>query len=336
MGKRKFELASMIETVSDLGDTAPEARDIETITAEILTLKVTAGDAILGIGQRLIEAKALLPHGEWLPWLNERVEFSERAARRFMQLARELTNRPALANLGATKALALLALPPEERDQFVSESHTVNGEEKTVIDMTSRELDQAIRERDEARVAAETAKADARSAEENRAKMETDMAVLKKLYDAAQASVTSARNELSSARAELEELKAKPVEVAVMSVDQEKLDQARAEAIAEMQAKLDKAKAARDKAEEKRKKAEADLADATARLEEASRSEKRAAITSDKDLAAFDLLFGQAQEIVNKLHGLRLKVLGREDQSADVGLRKALLALSERAKEAAQ
>ena len=48
---------------------------------------------------------------------------------------------------------------------------------------------------------------------------------------------------------------ARPVDVAVMAVDQEKIDAARSEAVAEMQAKVDKAKAARDKAEEKRKEA---------------------------------------------------------------------------------
>lgn len=55
-------------------------RTIETITSEILELKKQAGKALLGIGQRLIEAKETLPHGEWLPWLTERVEFSERTA----------------------------------------------------------------------------------------------------------------------------------------------------------------------------------------------------------------------------------------------------------------
>ena len=52
------------------GQAAPaEERDIETITGEIIQLKQDAGNAILGIGQRLIEAKAMLSHGEWLPWL---------------------------------------------------------------------------------------------------------------------------------------------------------------------------------------------------------------------------------------------------------------------------
>ena len=118
MGKgRSFDLAAMMETVSSLEPAAPEERDIETITSEILTLKQNAGDAIIGIGQRLIEAKGMLPHGSWLPWLEDRVEFSERTARNFMRLAREWTNRQALADLGAAKALTLLALPPEERER---------------------------------------------------------------------------------------------------------------------------------------------------------------------------------------------------------------------------
>ena len=79
---------------------APSAeRSIETITTEILTLKQDAGNAIIGIGQRLIEAKAMLPHGEWLPWLTEQVQFSERSAQNFMKLARQWSNPQALADL---------------------------------------------------------------------------------------------------------------------------------------------------------------------------------------------------------------------------------------------
>ena len=319
---RKFDLSAMMDTVSGLELSAPESRDIETITAEILTLKQSAGDAIIGIGQRLIEAKEMLPHGSWLPWLEERVEFTDRTARKFMRLAREWTNRKALSDLGATKALTLLALPPEEREIFMEEHHLVNGEEKTVIDMTSRELEQAIRERDEARQAAEAAQADAKTAEESRAKMEADMALLREQCQSSQEAVAAAQKEL-------EELKAKPVDVAVMAVDQEKLDQARAEAIAEMQAKVDKAKAARDKAETQRKAAEAALTEVKARLEEAGKAERKAAIAGDSDLAVFQMLFGQAQEISNQLHGLLLKARGRGNESQAAGMRKALSALAE-------
>ncbi len=307
----------------------PDAvRDIGTITTEILRLKQDAGNAILSIGQRLIEAKAMLPHGEWLPWLTEQVEFSERTARNFMRLAREWTNRQALADLGAAKALTLLVLPPEERERFMEENHVVDGEEKSVIDMTSRELEKAVKERDEALHAAEAARAAAETADQSRAKMEADMTALKQLHQAAQAGETQAREALAKAQAELKALREKPVEVAV-EVDQKALQEARREAETRMQAKVDKAAEAQKKAEEQRKKAEEELAAVRQQLEAAQQTERQAAISGDKDLVLFELLFSQGNEAVNKLHGLLLKVRGRGDIELAGKLQKALLALAD-------
>lgn len=303
-------------------------RNIEAITSEILRLKQDAGNAILGIGQRLIEAKAMLPHGEWLPWLTEQVEFSERQAQRFMKLAQEWANPTALSDLGATKALALLALPPEERQKFLSENHIVDGEEKSVIDMTSRELEKAVKERDEALHAAEEARAAAETADQSRAKMEADMTALKKLHQAAQAGEGQAREALAEAQAELKALRERPVEVAV-EVDQKALQEARREAETRMQAKVDKAAEAQKKAEEQRKKAEEELAAVRQQLEAAQQTERQAAISGDKDLALFELLFSQGNEAVNKLHGLLLKVRGRGDIELAGKLQKALLALAD-------
>ena len=303
-------------------------RNIEAITSEILQLKNDAGNAILGIGQRLLEAKAILPHGEWLPWLTEQVEFSERQAQRFMKLAQEWANPTALSDLGATKALALLALPPEERQKFRSENHIVDGEEKSVIDMTSRELEKAVKERDEALHAAEAARAAAETADQSRAKMEADMTALKQLHQAAQAGETQAREALAKAQAELKALREKPVEVAV-EVDQKALQEARREAETRMQAKVDKAAEAQKKAEEQRKKAEEELAAIRQQLEAAQQAERQAAISGDKDLALFELLFSQGNEAVNKLHGLLLKVRGRGDIELAGKLQKALLALAD-------
>ena len=303
-------------------------RNIEAITSEILQLKNDAGNAILGIGQRLLEAKAILPHGEWLPWLTEQVEFSERQAQRFMKLAQEWANPTALSDLGATKALALLALPPEERQKFLSENHIVDGEEKSVIDMTSRELEKAVKERDEALHAAEAARAAAETADQSRAKMEADMTALKQLHQAAQAGETQAREALAKAQAELKALREKPVEVAV-EVDQKALQEARREAETRMQAKVDKAAEAQKKAEEQRKKAEEELAAIRQQLEAAQQAERQAAISGDKDLELFELLFSQGNEAVNKLHGLLLKVRGRGDIELAGKLQKALLALAD-------
>lgn len=244
-----------------------EGRDIEVITREILDAKRRGGEAILTIGRCLTEAKQAIPHGEWLPWLNERVELSERAAQRFMRLSREWSNPTALSALGATKALALLALPADERDQFI-ETHNV-------VDMSARQLEQAIKDRDEARKAAETAQAEASAAEQARAKMEEDMKLLNARLSGAQEDREQAAQAVARLEAQLAELKEKPVEVAVETVvDPEAIEKARAEAVAEMQEKLDKAREAKKRAEDKQKIAEEALEQARLQLEEQARAEK--------------------------------------------------------------
>lgn len=244
-----------------------EGRDIEVITREILDAKRRGGEAILTIGRCLTEAKQALPHGEWLPWLNERVELSERAAQRFMRLSREWSNPTALSDLGVTKALALLALPADERDQFI-ETHNV-------VDMSARQLEQAIKDRDEARKAAETAQAEASAAEQARAKMEEDMKLLNARLSGAQEDREQAAQAVARLEAQLAELKEKPVEVAVETVvDPEAIEKARAEAVAEMQGKLDKAREAKKRAEDKQKIAEEALEQARLQLEEQARMEK--------------------------------------------------------------
>lgn len=299
-----------------------EVRTIEVITGEIRDAQRKGGEAILTIGRCLIEAKDQLSHGEWLPWLSEQVGYAEKTAQNFMRLAREFSNPQALADLGATKALALLALPAEEREQFVAEHN--------VVDMTSRQLQQAIRERDEARAAAERAEADRASAEAARAKMEEDMRLANASMVSAQEERDRADENVRRLEAELEEIRSRPVDVAVETVvDQEAIDKARADAIAEMQSKLDKAKEAQKKAEEKQKAVEENLAAVQQQLNEAQQAERRAVISGDKDLAMFEFLFSQGNEAVNKLHGLLLKVRSRGDTELAEKLQKALLALAD-------
>ena len=298
-----------------------EGRTIEVITGDILEAQRKGGEAVLTIGKCLIEAKDMLSHGEWLPWLAEKVGYSEKTAQNFMRLAREFSNPQAIADLGATKALKLLALPPDEREKFVADHN--------VIDMTTRQLEQAIKERDEAKAAAEQAAADQRTAEQARDKMAEDMRLLNARLAGVREDREQAMENVARLEAELADLKAKPVDVAVETVvDQAAIDKARADAIAEMQAKLDKAKEAAAKARDKQKQAEASVEVLKRSLEERDKSDKQATIAGDKELAQFEVLFNQGQELANKLHGLLLKARGREDQTAAQGMEKALKALA--------
>ena len=322
------ELAKEAEsgTLGNIYGTEQEiGRGIETITEEILSYKRTAGESILEIGRRLKEAKALLSHGEWLPWLSEKVEFSERSAQNFMRLADAYQNPQTLADLGASKALVLLALSPVERDEFLSEKHDVRGAEKTVPEMSARELEEAIRQRKIAELKVEETARELNRQKEATAEAEAAAAKAQEAAEAARAEVEEAKSISLAAQertAELErELKAlreKPVDVAVQTVDasaeqiaaavkeaekaaKAKRDAAvakKAEELKAAEAQRDEARKAVENAEAGRKAAEEQAAALRAELEKARKS---AAAMDNKALAEFGVLFRQAQETVNRL-----------------------------------
>jgi chromosome segregation ATPase len=126
-----------------------QVRPLETIENEINFYKQQTAIGIIEIGKRLIEAKEQLPHGEWGKWLEERVEFSNVTATRFMRVAKEGGNLSTLKDLSQSKIFALLDIPQEEREEFISNPHEVNGQTKTVDEMTSRELQKVIKEKKE-------------------------------------------------------------------------------------------------------------------------------------------------------------------------------------------
>ena len=312
-------LGSIYRTEQEIG------RGIETITEEILSYKRTAGESILEIGRRLKEAKALLSHGEWLPWLSEKVEFSERSAQNFMRLADAYQNPQTLADLGASKALVLLALSPVERDEFLSEKHDVRGAEKTVPEMSARELEEAIRQRKIAELKAEETARELNRQKEATAEAEAEAAKAQEAAEAARAEVEGARSISLAAQErtaelerELKELRERPVDVAVQTVDAsaeqiaaavkeaEKAAKAKrdaevakkAEELKAAEAQRDEARKAVENAEAGKKAAEEQAASLRAELEKARKS---AAAMDNKALAEFGVLFRQAQETVNRL-----------------------------------
>jgi DNA repair exonuclease SbcCD ATPase subunit len=145
------------------GEIMPDIQSsVDTLTVEILILKQQTAQNIIEIGKRLNQVKEQLPHGEWLPWLEQKVEFSERTARRLMQVAKESSNWPALTDLPPSKVFALLDLPADQRESFVQNN--------PVDEMTTRQLQAAIKAQKEAERRAEEAESKIRMlSEENKA-----------------------------------------------------------------------------------------------------------------------------------------------------------------------
>jgi hypothetical protein len=89
-------------------------------------------------GSRLIEAKTLVPHGGWLPWLRDNCDISERTAQLYMKLAKNKVAIDAksatVADLGIRGAIAEITrlMEPESdidpRDCLPPSGHIAIGQ----------------------------------------------------------------------------------------------------------------------------------------------------------------------------------------------------------------
>jgi len=142
-----------------------DRNQLNVLTSEILLLKRQTAANIIEIGIRLVKVKEMLPHGEWLKWLEERVDFTERTAQRFMKAAQMFGNATPVSHLDSSKVIVLLDMPVEEREQIIQGKPQVipsTGEAKTIGEMTKRELEQvkkALKDAEQARSALEKANA---------------------------------------------------------------------------------------------------------------------------------------------------------------------------------
>lgn len=228
------------ETVPAAASEVPAPpRPLADITAEIRFYKAQTVSNILEIGRRLTEAKAQLGHGQWLEWLEKGVEFSPQTANRFMQLSREYgTNPSTLRDLPYTKLLALLAVPAEERDEFIEAKHEVKGELKTVDEMSVRELEQAIRERDEARRIARVNEEASLAAAAEKARLSRKLDELQGQLNRAQARGESLSGHNRTLTDKVRALESRPVEVAVAEPPAERIAELRREGYEQARAEL--------------------------------------------------------------------------------------------------
>jgi hypothetical protein len=88
-------------------------------TGEIKALMKRTAQDIIEIGEKLIDVKARLPHGEFGSWLEAEFEWTSETARRFMNVADKFKNNKLLNLEIAPSALYLLAAPstPDEARQ---------------------------------------------------------------------------------------------------------------------------------------------------------------------------------------------------------------------------
>lgn len=204
-----------------------QERTLPVIASEIKIIEQQTAKTVLEngiqIGIRLQEAKEQVGHGNFEEWCKENLNYTSRTARKFMQLATEygdenglISNRNISSDLSISKALTLLKVPDEDREEFV--------EEHDVDTMTVKELEDAVREakaeaeRAESALEAKTAVAEKLTEELEKSNNSLDKAKekLKKEKDSRQAEIDAA---LEKEREEIRELARKEAGAALTEAE---------------------------------------------------------------------------------------------------------------------
>jgi hypothetical protein len=95
------------------------AEEIKLAHAGVEAAAQTAAEHAIAAGNALIEAKELLKHGEFLPWLKEHVGFSERTAQLYMKVVRLGFKSATVADIGLKAAAsAIFVIHDEDYDPF--------------------------------------------------------------------------------------------------------------------------------------------------------------------------------------------------------------------------
>ncbi len=92
-----------------------------------LTTTEIIAESSIEVGELLLEAKAVLKHGEWLKWLAEKVDYGQRTAEEYMLLGKVYGGKSrTFANLGKSKLLTLTRLSDDERETFMQQNDVKN------------------------------------------------------------------------------------------------------------------------------------------------------------------------------------------------------------------
>ena len=121
----------------DTATVPAEQPTIEQLTVEVKFYLGQIGQNIIEVGKRLIQAKVLLPHGEWQDWLKNNFNLSYRTAAQFIQCAERFGNVRTSAHLKSSQMIELLRLPEDETEAFI-EAQAAAG--TPVEDMTVKKL----------------------------------------------------------------------------------------------------------------------------------------------------------------------------------------------------
>lgn len=159
---------------------------------------LNAAQNLIQFGRVLIEAKPLIPRGQFENWVKENFKISERTAQGYMAVYRRFGEQEGFRQLQFSKLQEMLALPEGTEGQF-AEKHDLE-------DMSAREIKRAVQQvKTEAQAEIDRERAARKSAEKRVQELENEAG---KVPDHIMDSLVDKQNTIDQQRRELERVTA--------------------------------------------------------------------------------------------------------------------------------
>lgn len=124
------EQLTVDKQTSELTSTEKQEKILQ-LENEIKLYLRNSAENVIEVGNRLIEAKKLVEHGQWQKWLENNFQLKKQSAQNFMNIAKRFgkefkkeDKKQSIGNLNSTQMIALLALPKGQEEEFIKQKTT--------------------------------------------------------------------------------------------------------------------------------------------------------------------------------------------------------------------
>lgn len=111
---------------------------LDRLAGEARLLRASINMSMFQLARVFVEAKELVPHGEWGAWVEANADVSEKTASDMMAAYHRFYEKPQMQQIGSSKLFKMLALPAGTEDAFMAEHDVEN--------MTVRQVAEAVKQ----------------------------------------------------------------------------------------------------------------------------------------------------------------------------------------------
>ncbi len=136
-----------LSTIETEQPTTTDEKTLPQLETEIKEHLTKIAINYIEVGNRLLQAKKLVEHGQWQKWLENNFQLKRQSAQNFMNIAERFGKKyQSIGNLNYTQMIAMLALPEGQEEDFIEHIEQKTTNPIPIENMSIRNLKTKIKQ----------------------------------------------------------------------------------------------------------------------------------------------------------------------------------------------